>query len=141
MASKTMGAVRFPGYPLLVVEGLGSACVQRLVSGQRSCCSVDATLKRTEQTCRALRIQPSVRTSLRGTYRPVTCASFVMVKCHASSVEQGKRFEIETWLDRNKRGSPTSRIAALCHLFMTANDCHVHCDAAMLVFGYSHTSM
>lgn len=36
------------------------------VSSQRSCCSVDATFKRTEWTCRALRMPVSVEVRLEG---------------------------------------------------------------------------
>lgn len=58
--------------------------------------------------------------------RPVTCASFVMIKCHASLVQQGKRLGLSTWLDRNERGFPTGKFTTFSHQHLTANKCDIH---------------
>lgn len=58
--------------------------------------------------------------------RPVTCASFVMIKCHASPVQQGKRLGLSTWLDRNERGFPTRKFETPSHQHLTANNCNIH---------------
>ena len=76
-----------------------------------------------------------------GARRPVTCASFVMVKCHASFVEQGKRLAMGTLVGQEQAGFSDYKFATFEHLCLTANDCDTHLDAAMLVSRYSHMGM